>query len=51
MIHKLVALFSIAVVVALGALGVNAILGQWAILFWIGAGFFGFLGIMAKVNS
>lgn len=51
MIHKLVALFSTMVVIGFGVVAVNALLGSWAILFWIGAIFFGFLAICARVNG
>ena len=49
--HTLVVILSVAVVVGLGVWAVQAIMGQFAILVWIGVGFFAFLGLMAKVNS
>lgn len=49
--HTLVAIFSVTVVVGLGLWVVQAVMGEYATLAWIGLGFFGFMGLMAKVNS
>lgn len=49
--HTLVAILSVAIVLSLGVWGIQALMGEAAIFVWIGLGFFGFLGLMAKVNS
>ena len=49
--NTLVAVVSVAIVAGLAAWGINAVLGEFAILVWIGLGFCGFLGLMAKINS
>ncbi len=50
-ISLLVAIFSVAIVAGGAILGIQAVMGQWSILVWIVLGFFGFMGVMAKVNS
>lgn len=49
--HTLVTIFSVAVVVGLAAWGVQTVMGEYAILVWLVLGFFGFMSVMAKVNS
>jgi hypothetical protein len=50
-ISLLVAIFSVAVVAGAAVWGIQTFLGEYSILAWIVAGFFGFMAIMAKINS
>ena len=51
LISRLVALLSVAIVLGGAAWCVQSLLGELAVLAWVGLGFLGFLGLMAKVNS
>jgi hypothetical protein len=50
-ISFVVAVVSVLIVVVCALVGIKFLLGQWAILAWIGLGWFGFLAVMKAVNA
>ncbi len=50
-ISLVVSIVSVAIVVGAVIYGIHAVMGEWAILVWIGLGWCGFMSIMKIINS
>lgn len=49
--NAIVAVIAVAIVSLLAVLGVQYLFGQWAWVAYCVAAFFGFMGLMAKLNA